>query len=115
MGQGRHGSEKQARVKHLNVHAEVIHMGEPGFYIRCLALLFGDVKTDVPVLGENPTADHPVFACPLTRRLLCRVFKHHDTWPKGPLAFIHVLPGSLPLDDMRVSIDHRHRLAPSFF
>ena len=89
-------------------------MSEPGFYIRRLALLFGDVKTDIPVLRKHPTADHPVFACPLARRLLCRVFKHHDARPKGHLAFIHVLPGSLPLYDMCVRIDHCHRLTPSF-
>src|SRR5262245_30299924 len=91
-----------------------MHMGKAGFYIRRLARFSGSVEADVPVLRENPTADHPVLARPLTGRLLCRVFKHHDAGPKGSLTFIHVLPCSLPLYDMGVSIDHRHRLTPSF-
>src|SRR5512133_1729850 len=82
-------------------------MGETSFYVRHLSPFSRNVKTDVPVLCENPTADHPVFACPLTSRLLCRVFKHHHVGLKGLLAFIHELPCSFPLYDMRVSIDRR--------
>src|SRR5262249_40554001 len=81
----------QARVEDLSIHLKLIHMGKAGFYIRRLAPLSGDVKTDVGILRKNPTADHPVFARPLTKKLLCRVFIHHHAGRKGPFTFIHVL------------------------
>src|SRR5215470_14694137 len=115
MGQRCQRSEKQARVEDLSIHLKLIHMCKAGFYIRRLPPLSGDVKTDVGILRENPTADHPVFACSLTRRLLGWIFEHHNAGRKGALTFIHVLPRFFPLYDMRVSIDHRHRLTPSFF
>jgi hypothetical protein len=88
-------------------------MGKARFHIRCLSRLSGGVKTDVPILGEDPTTDHPVLACP-TGRSLCLVFEYHHAGGKNPLTFIHIFPRPLPLNDMRVSIDHGHGFIPSF-
>src|SRR5437867_11860901 len=90
-------------------------MGKAGFYILRFAPLSSDVETGVGVLRENPTANHPVLACRPTGRPLRLVFIHHHAGGEGPFTFIHVLPRSLPLYDMRVSIDYRHGPTPSFF
>jgi len=79
VGQGCQSSEKQTRIKDLNVDPEFIQMRNPGFDIRRLASLSGYIKTDVAVFSENPTADHPIFAGPLTRRFLHRVL-NTMTW-----------------------------------
>ena len=73
MGQGRQCSQKKTRIEHLNIDAELIHVGQPSLDIFHLAAFPRSIVADVSSFDEYPAADLPKLIgaafCPSHRRL----------------------------------------------
>ena len=93
-------AEKQRRIEHLGLDAELVHMREPGFDAEHFARFLRGVGADVTVFAVRPSFDHPKVAhgksprcCALRAEAL-----GHQLRRKAPLLLVKITPGLHRLD-----------------
>ena len=106
--------QKERRIKHLGLDAELVHVREARLDAEHFAGFLGGVGADVTVFAVGAPLDHPevayggaFVAAKLRAEALC-----HQLRRKAPLVVVEITPSLHRLDHVRVSVDRSHRFPP---